>query len=813
MSEFEKVESLFHEALLLPAGVDRAGWMRERCQGDGELLEEVQSLLDAHTKITAGAAAATPAIAKTAIPTAEFGAYRAVELVGRGGMSAVYRARRADGRFDQTVALKIMAAHLAGPEFLRRFETERQLLASLSHNNITRLLDGGVSSAADPYLITEYVEGQTLDHYCDDRKLDVESRLRIFLQVCDAVDYAHRNLIVHRDLKPGNILVNEEGTVKLLDFGTASLTAEQSDVTVTRARMLTPRYASPEQLRGERVNIATDVFSLGVVLYELLTGAWPFGDPDSVVTGLNRTVEDVPAKSPSTVITEESAERRSVSRLQLGRILKGDLSPIVLKALEGEPARRYESVRQFAADIENFLEGRPVQARPQTTLYRMGKFLRRRWLPATAAAIFVLGLLGSTLFAMRQAQLARAQALKAEKVNQFLNDMLSSAGELNFDPQKFTVAQMLDAAAPRLEKSWKGDPLTEATLRTSLGKSYLAVQRHDQAKMLLLAARATFQKLGNQSEEAGVLLLLGQNAAETGIPAEAVDDYRDALERLNRLGKSAPPLLVFRTKNALADLLYSNMNRDAEEARKLLSEAIDLAAREPSIPRPALALAQTTRGATLINEGKTAEAEAAFYQALETFRRENYEGIAKAMPYYYLANLNARGGNFATAREAARKYYEVRLRNLGPIHARTAEAKIMWARYRAETGETKEAVEQALEAMPTARVGLPPLSAILWTSLLNVSHILNLAGRFSEAETYAREGLAVLDNLHIPEVDARRGQTVFELGQALEGEKKYGEATSSLERSAGIFERLGPVWAKRAEQVRKMVEQSRGHSR
>src|SRR6266849_2767444 len=189
MFDFERVESLFHEALLLPPGVDRAAWLEGRCQGDGDLLIEVRSLLDARAKMTQGEVA-TAAIPKAAIPTAEFGAYRAVELIGRGGMSAVYRARRADGRFDQTVALKIMAAHLAGPEFLRRFETERQLLADLNHNNITRLLDGGVSSAGDPYLITEYVEGQTLDRYCDERKLGVAARLRIFLQVCEAVDYA-----------------------------------------------------------------------------------------------------------------------------------------------------------------------------------------------------------------------------------------------------------------------------------------------------------------------------------------------------------------------------------------------------------------------------------------------------------------------------------------------------------------------------------------------------------------------------------------------------------------------------------------------
>ena len=191
---------------------------------------------------------------------ARFGAYRAAEWIGQGGMSAVYKAHRADGQFEQTVALKIMAGYLAGPEFLRRFETERRLLASLNHDHITRLLDGGVSSSGDPYLITEYVEGQAIDSYCDQRRLDASTRLLLFLQVCDALDYAHRQLIVHRDVKPGNILVNTEGKVKLLDFGTAALLAGQTDVTVTRMQMLTPRYASPEQLRGERLSTATDIF-------------------------------------------------------------------------------------------------------------------------------------------------------------------------------------------------------------------------------------------------------------------------------------------------------------------------------------------------------------------------------------------------------------------------------------------------------------------------------------------------------------------------------------------------------------------------
>ena len=807
MSRTEQLEALFHDALALPAGVDRLRLVQARCESDSGMLEEILSLLDAHDQMTH--ATALPSAPETVVPNARFGAYQAVRLIGRGGMSAVYLARRVDGKFEQTVALKIMAAYLAGPEFLRRFETERQLLATLNHNNITRLIDGGVSSAGDPFLITEYVEGQTLDLYCDERKLDVESRLRIFLQVCEAVDYAHRNLIVHRDLKPGNILVNEEGAVKLLDFGTASLMAEHSDVTLTRARMLTPRYASPEQLRGERVNIATDVFSLGVVLYELLTGAWPFGDPDSILSGLNRTVEDVPAKPLTTVITEESAERRSISLPQLGRILKGDLSPIALKALEGEPARRYQSVRQFAADIESFLEGRPVQARPQTTLYRTSKFLRRRWLPSTAVAIFILGLLASTLFAMRQAQLARVQTLKAEKVNQFLNDMLSSAGEVNFDPQRFTVAQMLDAAAPRLEKSWKDDPLIEASLRTSLGASYVAVRKLDQAKVQLEKAHATFQKLGNKAEQARTLMWLGLNAVAAGHSAEAGNYHRAALELLNGLGKDAPPILVFRTKQSLAET-DAVLQENPDEARKLLGEAIDLATREPSIPRPDLGAAQSTRGAIFLNEGKNAEAEAVLRQSVETFSRANFQGLQSSKPLYFLVVLNSRRGDFRAARDFAHQYYDVVRKNIGPDHVGTADGKLLWARYRADTGEIKEAVEQTREAMPVVRKSYPPLSINLWTPLISIAHIMNLAGRFVEAEASAREALALVDAEHSPEVDGRRAQTLFELGTALRREEKHREAGDTLERAAGIYDRLGPNWVQRAEQSRKMVRESRG---
>ena len=217
------------------------------------------------------------------------------------------------------------------------------------------------------------------------------------------------------------------------------------------------------------MNISTDVFSLGVIVYELLTGVWPFGDPKSMLWEIDRASRQMTANPPSTAITEEAAKTRSTSREQLSRNLKGDLSAIVLKALESEPSRRYESVRALAADLENVLAGRPVTARALTTLYRAGKFLRRRWLPVSAAAVFILGLAGASVFAVHQLRVAQEAAFKAEKVNQFLNEMLQSAADFNFDPQKVTVAQMLDGAEVRLGKGWTGDPKTEADLRYSLG--------------------------------------------------------------------------------------------------------------------------------------------------------------------------------------------------------------------------------------------------------------------------------------------------------------------------------------------------------
>jgi len=386
-------------------------------------------------------------------------------------MGAVYLAHRADGQFQQTVAVKIMAAHLVEGDFLRKFHSERQLLASLNHPNITRLLDGGVSTSGTPYLVMEYVDGKPLDVYCDTLKLDVDQRLRLFLQICEAVDYAHRNMVVHRDLKPANILVTSDGTIKLLDFGTASFTAAVNvEQTVASARSLTPRYASPEQLRGDRANLSNDIYSLGVILYELLTGAYPFGDPSSVAIGMARAYGTTKPGFPATKISRDTAKLRGTQVRRLKKQISGDLTAIVLKALEYEPGRRYVSVRQFAQDIERRRKGLPVEARPSTIRYRSGKFFRRHWLSTSAAIVFVLGLCSATFVALHEARVARARYSDLRSITTTLLFELKDAitdVPGSTPAQKILVTRVMRSLDRMLEQSG-GD----STLRLDVAEAY-----------------------------------------------------------------------------------------------------------------------------------------------------------------------------------------------------------------------------------------------------------------------------------------------------------------------------------------------------
>ncbi|HEV2446492.1 MAG TPA: serine/threonine-protein kinase, partial [Candidatus Sulfopaludibacter sp.] len=713
---------------------------------------------------------------------------------------------RVDGRFQKQVAVKVMAAYLAGDEFLKRWSAEAQFLASLEHPNIPKLLDSGVSPSGHPYLVVEYVEGERLDQYCDQRGLRIEARLRLFLQVCQAVAHAHHAMVLHRDLKPSNILITGDGTVKLLDFGTAARMAEGPERTVTRARMLTPRYASPEQLRGERPGVRGDVFSLGIILYELLTGAWPFGDPDSMLSELRRATGHASASVPSSAVTVEASALRSTPPKRLRHLLAGDLSAILLKALENQPARRYATVGELARDTWRFLDGRPVEARPQTFAYRAGKFVRRRWALVAAAAVFVLSLSTATVAALRQAQVARAEARKAheeavksDQVTKFLRGMLNSA--FRGDGADVTVLQMLNATEPGIEKSWKGDPLAEATLRSSLGASYVTLSQPDRAQLQLQKALTIFQSLGRNVDAADTLLVLGINAqGAEGHLLSAIDYYQRALAALNRAGPDAPPALVQRVKVYLAGVLISRHDRMAE-ARPLLNQAIALAQHEPGIPRDQLAAAWTHQGNLLVEEGHFPDGEAFYRRAIAT---DAYTSDA----WVGLAHSNFLQHKLAAAAEFARRNRDLMLDYNRNHVADAAEAEMEWARYQAEAGQAAEAVGQIRTALPTLRRQYFG-GYLLARHLQSAARVFNKAGSAREAEQFARQSLAACGQSQLPEVHPLIAAATEDLGNALVRLKRYREAVPTLEKALEMYRRLSPAYALTADRVQAVLQQLR----
>ena len=405
-NRWEQVSDVLSQALGL-SPTERAAYLDRVCGADAELRREVEALLDHDEQsgdiLDLPGQPATPLVAGGRI-----GPYEVQRLLGVGGMGAVYLCARVDDGYRHQVAIKLLQPGMASPQVTRRFRSERRILSSLQHPNIARLFDGGVTAQGEPYFVMEYVEGDPIDVYCERTNASIGERVDVFCRVCDAVQAAHRALVVHRDIKPGNILVHGDGTPKLLDFGIAKmLTAEPgvdvAEQTIAGLRLMTPAYASPEQIRGEPVTTATDIYSLGVVLYKLLVGALPHRSATASAVEIEREICDVDPEPPG--------------RVTGGRIDR-DLSAIVMKALRKEPAERYGSVEQLSADLQRYRHGYPVIARRGNTAYHVGKFLRRNRTATAAAALVVLSLAGGIAASSWQASVARAERREAEAQRQ-----------------------------------------------------------------------------------------------------------------------------------------------------------------------------------------------------------------------------------------------------------------------------------------------------------------------------------------------------------------------------------------------------------
>jgi non-specific serine/threonine protein kinase/serine/threonine-protein kinase len=419
---WQRVEALFHAALERDAEF-RDAFLRDACAGDESLLHEVRKLVESHQPAqrairTAAVRDAVQnlAVAESTLPTgSQIGAYRVIREIGRGGMGTVFLAERADEQFEKQVAIKLIRRGMDTESIIRHFRNERQILASLEHPNVARLIDGGTTEDGLPYVVMEYVEGQAIDEYCAANNLSVTERLELFRKVCSAVSYAHQHLVVHRDIKPSNILVTRDGVPKLLDFGIARLLEVDSgpSATMTGTRLMTPEYASPEQVRGEHATTLTDVYSLGVVLYELLTGVRPYRFRSDSPLDIAEAICHVEPARPSTAAVPQSLG--GLTGEQLRKRLRGDLDNIVLTALRKEPERRYESVERFSDDVRKHLESLPIAARPDTWGYRTAKFVRRNRVGVVATAALSIAIIAGITTAMWEAHRARIQQGRAER--------------------------------------------------------------------------------------------------------------------------------------------------------------------------------------------------------------------------------------------------------------------------------------------------------------------------------------------------------------------------------------------------------------
>lgn len=637
-----------------------------------------------------------------------FGAYALVQPLGAGGMGSVWLARRNDGRFEGTAAVKLLSAALLGAAGASRFRREGTILARLKHPHIAQLIDAGVSRAGQPYLVLEYVEGEPIDRWCDERALDVQSRVRLFLDVLAAVAHAHSNLVVHRDLKPSNVMVSKEGRVKLLDFGIAKLLAgddagsaaaagDTAPTWLTReaGRAFTPAFAAPEQVTGESVTTATDVYALGALLYLLLTGRHPAGKPGaSSPAGMLRAILE----------TDPDRLSDGVHDPRLRRELRGDLEIIVAKALKKRPEERYASVTALAEDLRRYLAEEPILARPDSPAYRTRKFVRRnaRSLAAAAVAVFALAAVvafyGTRLAGERDR--VRLQAQKAAQVSDFLTGLLTSADPYAADRPEPTVRSLLDAGAARVRKDLAAQPELQREMLTLLGRIYERRGAYELALPLL-----------------GEAVALGRRTLEPS---------RELAQSLNDLGVAL------------------GQKAELDAARATLEEALAMRRKVLGGEHPEVAVTHSELGRVLFDQGHLGEAEACFRTALAI--RQKALGPADhetATSMSDLGLLLRQKGDRAGAEILFRETLAVTRGSRGPKHPDIATALANLALTVNERGDHAAAEAMFREALAIGNASLGRDHPNNAQRLANLAGVLRVQGKLAEAAARNEEALAL----------------------------------------------------------------------
>jgi serine/threonine-protein kinase len=773
-------------AELFKDAIDRSAEQRlpfldEACGGDLELRREVESLLkfyeedDQFLEQPAVDFALESLLGAVIKADQRFGDYKVVSQIGSGGMGEVYLAQ--DQKLNRHVALKLVRFGVGAEDTARHFRREAQILASLNHPNIAQLYGAEITAEGFSFLVMEYVEGLRIDKYCEKNRLSIDDRLEMFVRVCGAVHYAHQRLIIHRDLKPANILITKEGEPKLLDFGIAKLlgseTSKAGEQTMTFAAAMTPEYASPEQVRGETLTTASDVYSLGVILYELLTEQRPYRFKSRSGADIARAIAEQQPARPSAAIKDKDGQSRfensdvTESRFTIhdSRALRGDLDNIVLKTMRKEPQRRYPSVEQLSEDIRRHLEGRPISARKDTFGYRAVKFVRRNKVAVTASGLVFLAVIMGLIVALSQAEiarrqrdLARAEQTKAARINVFLQRMLSFSNQSVTsvwpvaERRDVTVNAMLDQIAPRVEAELSDEPDVRAQVERTLGDAYASQGRYDLAEKNLRAALNAQTRLYGEDnlEAADTMSELGvlcyrqlRYDASSSLLEKALAAYRKQ-RQANAPGYNA-------AKFALA-LKYLGVVKayqiDPYAGKPLLAEAlrISLSANLKGDERGVLAFNKTDAGANMVYTGEVEKGEALLREALAEYRQiSSWPRWEQGSTLTHLGGAAMIKGQFNEAQEFLREGEQIFREILGDkssylVANLSRQATVLLEKNDLTGGEAK-----AREALVMAHECSPERSLWWAMPMTALGKVLIKSGRFREGEDYLRQVLVILE--------------------------------------------------------------------
>jgi serine/threonine protein kinase/tetratricopeptide (TPR) repeat protein len=752
---------------------ERPAWLASLHARDATLAADLQSLLAEQDVVEEShfleRDAVPPPRPAPSLAGQELGAYRLVSPIGQGGMGSVWLAERCDGRFEGRAAVKLLNFALMGRTGEERFRREGTILARVTHDHIAHLIDAGVSPTGQPYLVLEHVDGQSIDQYCDEHALSIEARLRLFLDVLEAVAHAHANLIVHRDIKPANVLVSVDGRVKLLDFGIAKLIegdgqwpashrSETSALTREGGAALTPEYAAPEQLAGGPVTTATDVYALGVLLYVLLSGRHPAGDASRSPAALIRAIVDtVPVRVSDAIRadlnTPDAADRHAAqcgtTSSRLRRQLRGDLDTIVAKALKKHPEERYTSVTALADDLRRFLHHEPISARPDTLPYRAARFVRRHAGGVATSAAVVVALIVATAFhtsrLSTERDRAQREAEKATKVSELVIGLLTSA-----DPYKVrttrtepTVRGLLDSGAEQVQKELVGQPELQAQILTAIGRTYRRLGVFDKAQPLLEQALTSARTAYGEEHVrvAQALHDLGVVFVEKGDYAAAIRSMEQALNmRRKLLGAEHADVAV-----TLAELGRAYQDEGFNQrAEPLQSEALRIRRKVLGEEHGETAVSLSDLASVLRLNGDLAGADALLRQCLEVNRKTRGEDHPNtAMTYHDLALIAAARGDLAAAESLLRQALATQRKTLGDTHPVVATTLNSLSRVLARQSRYDEAVPVLRDALNIAGPALGTDHQLFAIYSINLASVYIAQKQPALAEPLLREALAI----------------------------------------------------------------------